>query len=161
MAVAACGGGGGTPGPSVIVVDVGVDRPAPPLTGTALDGTSVSLADLRGRPVIVNFWASWCVPCRQEFPLFKTALARHASDRLAIVGVLFNDSADAARAFAASEGAGWPSLPDPTGAAAHAYRVPAPPQTFFVDREGVIRAAQLGQIADEAELESLLAKALR
>ncbi len=150
-----------SPGASVTVVDVGVDRPAPLLSGTTLDGSTVSLADLRGRPVIVNFWASWCVPCRQEFPLFKAALARHAGDRLAILGVVFNDDAAAARAFATSTGATWPSLPDPSGAAAKAYRVPAPPQTFFVDREGVIRAAQLGQLVDAAEFDTLLAKALR
>src|SRR3954449_1106717 len=112
-----------------------VGERAPDITATDLDGHSVKLSDLRGRPVIVNFWASWCVPCREEMPLLRDELAKHGPDGLAIVGVLFKDTADPAKAFASSFGATWPSATDPDGALAKAYRVVAPPQSYFIDRK--------------------------
>jgi len=117
---------------------------APPLRGTTLDGTPLDLATFRGHPVLVNFWASWCVPCRSEFPLFRNALARHPD--LVIVGVLFQDDAGSAKAFVTSFGASWPSVLDPSGALATAYRVVAPPQSYFIDRSGVIRSRQIGEL---------------
>ena len=117
---------------------------APGITATTLDGQSLSLDSLRGRPVIVNFWASWCGPCREEFPLFHDELAKHAADGLAIVGVVFKDEPDLARAFALSFGASWPSVVDPDGSIARAYRMVAPPQSYFIDRTGVLRSIQIG-----------------
>jgi cytochrome c biogenesis protein CcmG, thiol:disulfide interchange protein DsbE len=122
---------------------------APPITGTALDGTHVDLAAFRGRPVIVNFWASWCTPCRDEFPLFKDRLATLGpADGLEIVGIMYKDQADLARAFLADFGATWPTVTDPDGALAAAYRVAAPPQTYFIDKEGILRGMQIGQALD-------------
>ncbi len=123
-------------------------EPAPALAGTTLDGGHLDLADLRGRPVIVNFWASWCVPCREEFPLLAAALREHAAEGLAIVGVLFKDEAEPARRFIAEEGARWPTILDPDGRFAAAYRVVAPPQTYFIDRSGVVRSIQIGELLD-------------
>lgn len=137
---------------------IAVGAPAPALEGVALDGSTVSLAALRGRPVIINFWASWCGPCRAEFPMFRAALTAHANDGLAIIGVVFKDDAGPARAFASEAQASWPSLPDATGVAARAYRVVAPPQTFFVDRSGIVRRIQVGQVADSAELNRFIAE---
>ncbi len=123
---------------------------APALCGTTLDGKTVSLADLRGKPVVVNFWASWCVPCRSEFPLFKDELAKHPD--LVILGVLFKDDPDPARSFVADFGAPWASLTDPSGAMSSAYRVTAAPASFMVDRGGVIRSRQYGPFtADDFE----------
>lgn len=143
------------------VATVRVGEPAPALAGTALDGSPLSLADYRGRPVILNFWASWCGPCKDEFPLLKQALAAHEADGLAIVGVLFKDEPGAAAAFVASQGAGWPTVTDPDGAAATAWKVVAPPQTYFIDRSGVVRERQIGEVRDRAELERLLATILK
>ena len=123
-----------------------VGDPAPDISAVGIDGRPVRLADLRGRPVIVNFWASWCVPCREETPLLRDELAKHAPDGLAIVGVIFRDTSDAARAFADSFGATWPSATDPDGSIARAYRVVAPPQSYFIDRQGVLRSIQIGEI---------------
>jgi cytochrome c biogenesis protein CcmG, thiol:disulfide interchange protein DsbE len=120
--------------------------PAPAIAAPGLDGAPVDLAALRGRPVIVNFWASWCVPCRAELPLLASAERAHAADRLAIVGVLFKDDATAARAFGASVGVDWPSAVDPNGAIAASYRVVAPPRSYFIDRSGVLRSMHIGEL---------------
>jgi cytochrome c biogenesis protein CcmG/thiol:disulfide interchange protein DsbE len=125
-----------------------VGNSAPDITATDLNGNPVKLADLRGHPVIVNFWASWCVPCREEMPLLRDELAKHQSDGLAVVGVLFKDTADPAKAFESSFGATWPSALDPDGALAKAYRVVAPPQSYFVDRNGILRSIQVGEMLE-------------
>ena len=126
---------------------VGAGDPSPALVGTTLDGAAFDLASLRGRPVVVNYWASWCIPCRDEFPLFEQALADHAADGLAIVGTVYQDDDDAARAFATKTGASWPSVTDPDGSRARTWRVVAPPQTYFIDRNGVIVSRQIGEVS--------------
>jgi cytochrome c biogenesis protein CcmG/thiol:disulfide interchange protein DsbE len=124
------------------------DHPAPAISGTTLDGTTASLAELRGRPVIVNFWGPTCVPCRTEFPLFKTKLAEHADDGLVILGVLMADPPEPARLFVADEGATWQTVVDPDGAIKGAYRVVARPQSYFIDRDGILRSIQIGEVRD-------------
>lgn len=125
-------------------------RPAPPIVGTTLDGSTFDLASLRGRPVVVNFWGPGCIPCRDEFPLFKQELAAHAADGLAIVGVLMYDGPDDARAFVAQYGATWPTVEDPAGAIRTAYRAVARPQSYFIDRDGIVREISVGQVTDTA-----------
>jgi cytochrome c biogenesis protein CcmG/thiol:disulfide interchange protein DsbE len=126
--------------------DVKVGDPVPDISAVGIDGQPVKLSDFRGRPVIVNFWASWCVPCREEMPLLKQELAKHGPNDLAIVGVIFKDTADPARQFAQSFGATWPSATDADGAIAKAYRVVAPPQSYFIDRSGILRSIQIGEM---------------
>jgi len=117
------------------------------ITGTALDGTTIDLAKYRGKPLVLNFWASWCVPCREEFPLFKDRLATLGErDGLQVVGVLYKDQPELAQAFLSDFGASWPSLTDPDGSIAAAYRVVAPPQTYFIDKDGVLRGIQIGEV---------------
>ena len=127
-------------------------QPVPAIVGTTLDGAPFDLASLRGRPVLVNFWGPSCVPCRDEFPVFKARLAAHAGDGLAIVGVLMHDPPAPARDFIAAYGATWLTVDDPAGAIRTAYRVAARPQTYFIDRDGILRAIQVGQVTD-AEFE--------
>lgn len=125
-----------------------VGDPAPAIEALALDGSAVSLAGLRGRPVIVNFWGPSCVPCRNEFPLFLSKLAEHAGDGLAIVGVLMVDPPEPARDFIAELGATWPTVDDPDGVLRAAYRTIARPMTYFIDVSGVVRAIQVGETTD-------------
>ena len=128
---------------------VKVDEPAPPVVGTTLDGQPFDLASLRGRPIILNFWASWCGPCRDEFPLLRRRAAELGPDDLQIVGVLFRDQAEPARSFARQFDADWPTVLDPDGALARRYLVVAPPQSYFIDLDGVVRAIHIGEILDE------------
>lgn len=143
--MAGCG-----PSGSGAKVGVGVGETAPPLAGTTVDGRTVSLADFRGKPVIVNFWASWCGPCVREFPVLKDAEVRHPG--LVILGVIYQDDAAAAKAFAGQMSADWTNLTDPDGTMASAYLVAAPPQSYFIDGKGIVRSRQIGEITT-ADLE--------
>ena len=132
----------------------GVDRAAAAFDLPRLDGGRVTLAGLAGRPVVVNFWASWCPPCREEAPLL-VQLARQAQGDLAVVGVLYQDAPDNARKFVDEFGVPYPTLLDPDGRTAIDYGLTGIPETFFVDRAGVIRAHQVGALT-QADLESKL-----
>jgi cytochrome c biogenesis protein CcmG/thiol:disulfide interchange protein DsbE len=125
-----------------------VGEPAPPIVGTTLDGAAFDLAGLAGKPVVVNFWGPGCVPCRDEFPLLEAKLAAHAADGLTIVGVLTDDPVEPARDFVSRYGGTWPTVVDPDKSIKAAYRVAARPQTYFVDRTGVIRSIQVGELTD-------------
>jgi cytochrome c biogenesis protein CcmG, thiol:disulfide interchange protein DsbE len=122
---------------------------APDFALADLDGNPVRLADLRGRPVIVNFWASYCASCVEEFPLLKKAVAQHRTDGLAVVGVVFQDRSEAARAFMSRMQATWPAAMDVTGDVAQAYGVFAPPESFFIDRQGRIAGLQIGELSSK------------
>jgi len=122
---------------------------APDFSAAGLDGGSVRLAEFRGQPVILNFWASWCNPCRREFPLLRDV---HESDGVVVVGVVINDIPSDAAAFVDEFGATWPQALDDDGKIARAYGVRAPPQTLFIGPDGVIRDRMYGITSDEAFL---------
>jgi cytochrome c biogenesis protein CcmG, thiol:disulfide interchange protein DsbE len=126
---------------------------APAFALTNLDGNPVRLSDLRGRPVIVNFWASWCGPCIDEFPALNKAARSHQAEGLAVVGIVYRDQAEPARAFLRRMGATWPSALDPGDRVASQFGVIGPPETFFIDRSGVIVGRQIGQLSP-ADLQS-------
>ena len=144
LVAAACG----SPEPSQ---GIRYGSPAPAIVGTTLDGGSFDLALLRGRPVVVNFWGPSCIPCRDEFPLFQEELttAGGGPDAFALVGVLNLDDPESARAFITELGATWPTVIDPDRSVAKAYRVAARPQTYFIDRGGILRSIQVGGLTKE------------
>jgi len=136
-----------------------VGEAAPGFTLPSLDGGSeIRLDDYRGRPLVLTFWASWCTPCRREFPLLQDAYEREAGD-LEVLGVTFRDLAGDAQAFREEVGATFPAAEDERGEVASEYGVRAIPQTFFVDSDGVIRDRVFG-IASEEELAEPLAELL-
>jgi peroxiredoxin len=134
--------------------------PAPALRLEGLDGGRVDLAALRGRPVVVNFWATWCDPCVREFPLLRQAAATHRPDRLAVVGVLTNDRPAAARAFVRRHHATWPVGIDPDAATAGRWGAVGLPHTFFIRPDGTLASHQLGELT-QAALDRQLALIVR
>jgi len=123
---------------------------APDFRLVDLDGDTVRLADLRGSPVVVNFWASWCRPCVEEFPLLREAVEEHIDDGLVVLGVVYQDRSEAARAFMERNGGSWQALMDPDERVATAYKIFAPPETYFIGRDGRIVARHIGQFTAES-----------
>lgn len=133
-----------------------IGRPAPEWSLTTLDGEVIGTDDLAGRPYIVNFWASWCVPaCIDEHPVLAAAHATYGEE-IAMIGVLYQDDPADAESFLARYGdAGYAHVDDESGRLAVDFGVTGPPETFFVDADGVVRDKQFGPLTDE-----LLAKRL-
>jgi len=124
-----------------------IGTPAPAFALADLDGKPVRLSDLHGRPVVVNFWASWCAPCVEEFPLLRAALATHGDSGLAIIGIVYRDRSEAARAFMARMGATWPAAMDPGETVARQYGILSPPESYFIGRDGIVAGRQIGQLS--------------
>lgn len=139
-----------------------IGRPAPAFGLVSIDGRRVDSVALHGRPVLMNFWASWCLECIEEHRVLLEAQERYETD-LVIIGVLYQDSVKDARAFLARYGdGGWPNLIDPDGAVAIDYGVTGPPESFFIDPGGVVRYKQYGAVTRavlDAQLPALLAEA--
>lgn len=135
---------------------------APPLALDTLDAGRVSLADLRGGVVIVNFWASWCEPCVVETPRLQRWFEQHQAAGLHILGVntTHRDSQDAVRAFAQEYAVTYPVLLDLDGAASERWRIQQLPRSFVVDREGVVRFVRIGELT-ERDFEAQIAPLLR
>ncbi len=147
-----------TPQQATAVASPLLGHPAPTITGTDLSNRSrVSLASLRGRYVVINFFASWCIPCQEEAPdlsRFHYTQA-HTQGGAAMVSVVFHDTTGTARAFLQSNGDLWPAVSDPGGLIAEHYGVTAPPTTFVVDPAGRVAAVLEGP-ATQKNLESFL-----
>ncbi len=125
-----------------------VGKSAPNFRLADLDGAIVDLAELRGRPVIVNFWATYCAPCWVEHPLFMEGSLRWRGE-IQFLGVIFQDDPETIAQFNAEYGSWGPSLIDDGGRVAIAYGVYGPPETFFIDRDGVIVDKATGAVSPE------------
>jgi cytochrome c biogenesis protein CcmG/thiol:disulfide interchange protein DsbE len=112
--------------------------PVPELTLLALDGPPISLAALRGHPVILNFWASWCIPCRDEAPLLEDTWRDFRAQGLLVIGVDTQDLEAPARAFLHEFHITYPTLRDPDGSVARRFGATGVPETFFIERDGRI-----------------------
>lgn len=122
-----------------------IGRTAPDFTLADMDtGQPLSLRDLRGKVVVLNYWASWCVSCRKEHPNFVAAWDRYRDRGVVFVGVLFQDTADNARKYKKELGGDWPTVLDPGSRTALDYGVYGVPETFFIGRDGVIVKKQIG-----------------
>lgn len=129
-----------------------LNRPAPDVALPTLDGGSVRLADLRGKVVLVNFWGTWCEPCKEETPALQAAHQRLASEGLVIVGVNLRrqeTSDDAVREFVQRYGVTYPIALDVDGEAARLFQISPIPVSYFIDREGTIRYVRIGTLTTD------------
>lgn len=125
---------------------------APDFTLQAADGSTVTLSDLQGKPVLVNFWASWCAPCKAEMPAMQRVYEEYGQKGFIILAVnaTRQDSQKAATDFATQYGLTFPILFDVSGEASAQYQVRALPTTFFIDVEGNIHDVLIGGPVSEA-----------
>jgi cytochrome c biogenesis protein CcmG/thiol:disulfide interchange protein DsbE len=154
LAAVGCSGGGdsgGLPAPG---------RPAPDFKLQSLDGQTVSLSALKGRPVLVNFWATWCGPCQMEIPILQQ-LAEDTEWRergLVMLAVNLGESPSLVREFVEVFGISFPVLLDTSQEVAIAYNAAYIPVTYFIDKDGIINDIKVGAIANRIDLELRLKK---
>jgi cytochrome c biogenesis protein CcmG/thiol:disulfide interchange protein DsbE len=138
-----------------------VGRPAAAFSLTTFDGQPLSLESLRGRVVVLNFWASWCVPaCYEEAPVLERGWRAWRERGVTVVGVDIQDTVEAAQKFIKDFGLTFPNARDPSGKVSIDYGVYGVPETFFIDRRGRIRSKHVGAVTDEvfrSKVEPLLA----
>ena len=129
---------------------------APDFTLDTLDSSQLSLSELRGHPVVLNLWASWCLPCRSEMPAIEEAYQRYEDAGLIVVGLNMTsqDSESDARAFAQELGLTFPIVLDRDGSVQSRYQLLGLPSTYFIDRKGIIRSVVVGGPMSEATVQS-------
>ena len=134
-------------------------KPAPEVRGPDLDGDTVRLSQLRGRYVLLNFFASWCVPCEREHDdLIRFQEAHAAANDATVLAVLFDDELDDAREFFEERGGDWPVLQDPGGKVSLDFGVRGPPESFLISPEGIVLTRIIGEVSSEG-LERLVERA--
>lgn len=133
---------------------------APDFTMSGVDGGTITLSDFQGKPILLNFAASWCGPCELEAPVLKNAYDKY-KDQVAFVGAAVKDNADSQRAFAEKHGLEFPIGLDPSGSIAYSYQKAAKvsisgiPTTFFIKKDGTIATFWVGPLT-ESNLETLM-----
>ena len=136
-----------------------VGKPAPEFTGTDLDGHQVRLSDYRGHPVVLNFWASWCGPCRAEEPGLINIVHQYQPKGLEVLGVTVRDNLGQAKIYRDEFKVPYRSLFDQAARLAYAYQIDAPPSSVFIDKDGVVQYKITGAL-DEGSLRQLIADKL-
>ncbi len=129
---------------------------APELRFTTFDGEEVDLDELRGKGVVINFWASWCTPCREEADLLEQTWRREKENGIVFLGLDYLDQEPAALAYLAEFDITYPNGPDLRSQAARRYRIQGVPETFFISPEGRIVETVVGPIASQQALDALL-----
>ena len=130
-----------------------IGGPAPAFSLKRVDASgTLDLASLRGKPVVLNFWASWCVPCKGEAKMLEQAWQQYRKQGVVFVGVDYNDVTSDARTFLAHHGVTYPSVQDGSGNVADRYGVSAVPETYFIDRRGRLVGSHIvGTVVHQAD----------
>ncbi len=128
---------------------------APDFKVVDINGNSVNLSDYFGKPIVLNFWASWCPPCKGEMPHFENAYKENEDIQFLMVNVTASDSMADAKSFISGEGYTFPVFYDTTGAAANTYGASSFPTTFFIDKNGNIANYAIGMLSEQS-LESAI-----
>jgi cytochrome c biogenesis protein CcmG/thiol:disulfide interchange protein DsbE len=124
------------------------DKPAPDFTLHTLSGATMKLSELRGKLVVINFWASWCEPCKYEHDMLQQA-SSYYGETVQFVGIVYQDTEAAVRAYLEQHASVYPHLLDPTTSVAIDYGISGVPETYLVDRDGVIREKSPGVISGQ------------
>jgi cytochrome c biogenesis protein CcmG, thiol:disulfide interchange protein DsbE len=156
LLVAACGAPGATGGTQTGISE---GQSAPDFSLETLDGDKVSLSDYRGQIVLINFWATWCAPCRAEIPAIEAVLEARQDEPFVVLGVNYQESRDRIRPFVDELSMTYPVLLDETGRVMQTYRAPGLPMSILLDENGVIQHRHAGLLT-EAQLEGYLADLL-
>lgn len=139
-----------------------VGKPAPAFALPSLTGSeTLSLDQYKGKIVVLNFWASWCIPCKEENPALTDVWERYRGTDVVLIGVVFQDSPDAARDYTTRLGNTWASALDGDGRMALSYGVFGPPETYFIGADGIIAGRHIGPIDEQTlitGIETLRAK---
>ncbi|MDF1499774.1 MAG: TlpA disulfide reductase family protein [Anaerolineales bacterium] len=122
------------------------EGPAPDFTLETFDGEPITLSDLRGQVVVINFWASWCPPCRDEAPYLESSWRKYRDHGVVLLGVDYVDTEAEARAYIAEFDITYPNGPDLGTRISQAYRIQGVPETFFVGKDGTIRGVKIGPL---------------
>jgi len=141
----------------VTTADIG--QAAPSLRLPLVGGGEMDLASYQGRPVLLNFWATWCDPCRAEMPVFERAQQQYRDQGLVVLGVDLQERDPEIVAFLTEIGVTFPTLVDRTGEVTRQWRATGLPTTFLIDRQGIIRDVRVGAFTD-GMLEERLTKVL-
>jgi peroxiredoxin len=145
-----------SPNSPTVKVGTRIGFTAPDFTLQTIDGQQVSLSDYRGKPVILNFWASWCGPCRYEVPAFKSFYDKYENEGVAIIAVNTQDNPDNALAYAKADNLKFTIPVDPQGKVANLYNVRGLPTTYFIDENGIITSIKIGPFLFMEEIEDRL-----
>ncbi|GEM46643.1 TlpA family protein disulfide reductase [Deinococcus cellulosilyticus] len=129
-------------------------KAAPQFVLKSIEGQEYNLQKMQGKPVVINFWASWCLPCRAEAPVFRT-LTQQAGDQVEFLGILFNDNPVKAQAFQEEFGLKLPILWDPGSRVAINYGIAQIPVTLILDQSGIVVYRRSGEVRLETMQEVL------
>jgi thiol-disulfide isomerase/thioredoxin len=143
---------------SGVVVESGsvtVNSPAPIFSLPGIPGTTVRLDDYLGKVVILNFWATWCAPCKEEMPILDDYGLEHP-DSVAILGIAVGDSEEFVRSYMEELNVNYPILIDKTGVVGSVYHVVGYPTTYFVDAKGIIRGKYIGLMTPRVIQQNLI-----
>jgi cytochrome c biogenesis protein CcmG, thiol:disulfide interchange protein DsbE len=120
--------------------------------GPATGKSMLSLSDFKGKSIVLNFWASWCVPCKEELPLLESAWKRMQAQGkdVIFVGIDYQESSSTAASFLQQNGVSYPAVLDPSGSVASKYGITSLPDTFFINRSGTVISKVLREITAQA-----------